>query len=588
MRRESRDIAGTQAKACETQDQDIRRQTLQSPHRMCDLQVSSNLEACSCSDLGDLLICLLTPASLRIRHIKCDEEKPNCRKCRSTGRRCDGYVPVGAISLTVDVRGDHEERRGYHFFRLKSIGEIIGQQDADFWKRLFLQASHSQPAVKHALIAIASVHESLELAENDAARYYDAAARKRRAFSLIHYNKAIQLLVRDNQDSSDRLRTILIMCILFIVFEGFQSGYIACALHLQSGLALLHQWISSRRLARKPGNELDSTEDLINKRIAPAFNRFIVQASTFADSRIHAGQYNTYTVQPTAPAVQPRFGSFAEAREALDEFMRWMFYSVNNPKPSSVPVIRGALERTLEDWRRAFSHFWPRTDKTFDPQDLRAARLMQIYYHVSFIIIDAYLSDDEIVFDKHVKHFGAIVETSREILSTDAGADGEYKLSFSFDFGVTPPLYFTASHCRDPLIRRRALALMRLSYRKQGCWNSEHSAKCAEEIIKIEEGGLVLGMSCKDVPEENRIRKVYADVQQEKGFIKLMYVHAPYDLKAPLRTVYIPLGAGADRYGVAEQLASGTMVDQHSRLKPDERTSIAAFVSKTYFPQQTI
>lgn len=32
----------------------------------------------------------------RIRKIKCDEEKPNCRRCFSTGRQCDGYSSSGS------------------------------------------------------------------------------------------------------------------------------------------------------------------------------------------------------------------------------------------------------------------------------------------------------------------------------------------------------------------------------------------------------------------------------------------------------------------------------------------------------------
>jgi hypothetical protein len=197
------------------------------------------------------------------------------------------------------------------------------------------------------------------------------------------------------------------------------------------------------------------------------------------------------------------------------------------------------------------------------------------------------LADNETVFDNHTQEFKAIVGMSQELLSMDAAVDSmdaavdeQHILSFSFDFGVTPPLYFTATHCRDPLIRRRALALLRRAHRKQGSWNSEDSAKCAEQIIKIEELGLGLVQSCKNVLEEHRIRKVYADVNHEKGCTEMGYVRAPYDLKSPLKTVYIPLRTEAKHCSVAEHLASGT--------KPDERTSMPDFVSKTYFPQEPI
>jgi hypothetical protein len=59
-----------------------------------------------------------------------------------------------------------------------------------------------------------------------------------------------------------------------------------------------------------------------------------------------------YSATPFSLVMPPHFSSFAEARQALDEFMRWMFYSVNNPDQSFVPRIRAMLEQTLEDWLR--------------------------------------------------------------------------------------------------------------------------------------------------------------------------------------------------------------------------------------------
>jgi hypothetical protein len=152
------------------------------------------------------------------------------------------------------------------------------------------------------------------------------------------------------------------MYILFIVFEEFQSGYFACALHLRNGLALLQQWNKSKTIPGKSGNKLNYTEDLINQ-VTPVLNRLMVQASTFAHSRIHVGQYITYTVIPAVPLAPPLFRSLAEARVMLDEFMRWMFYLVNNPEPS------------LKDWLRSFSHLLPCAEAKLEAQDLQAVPL---------------------------------------------------------------------------------------------------------------------------------------------------------------------------------------------------------------------
>ncbi|KAJ5970804.1 uncharacterized protein N7479_000722 [Penicillium vulpinum] len=43
----------------------------------------------------------------KIRRIKCDEEKPHCRRCVSTGRKCDGYPDP---PFTVEVFGSYHDK----------------------------------------------------------------------------------------------------------------------------------------------------------------------------------------------------------------------------------------------------------------------------------------------------------------------------------------------------------------------------------------------------------------------------------------------------------------------------------------------
>jgi hypothetical protein len=36
---------------------------------------------------------------IRIRRVKCDEGKPNCQRCISTGRKCDGYEHLHTLGV---------------------------------------------------------------------------------------------------------------------------------------------------------------------------------------------------------------------------------------------------------------------------------------------------------------------------------------------------------------------------------------------------------------------------------------------------------------------------------------------------------
>ena len=62
----------------------------------------------------------------------------------------------------------------------------------------------------------------------------------------------------------------------------------------------------------------------------------------------------------------------------------------------------------------------------------------------------------------------------------------------------------TAVRCRDPYLRRRAVAMMRAP-RREGSLDSLAAAKAAQSIIDIEEEGLVKVEKADDIPEAQRV-----------------------------------------------------------------------------------
>jgi hypothetical protein len=100
----------------------------------------------------------------RIRHIKCDEAKPSYSRCKSTGRHCDGYLPPNSwlVQINPDNFKDSKERRSFPFFLEQTGPELARFYDEYFWNIMMSQASQSQRAIKHCLIAISSFHEKLE------------------------------------------------------------------------------------------------------------------------------------------------------------------------------------------------------------------------------------------------------------------------------------------------------------------------------------------------------------------------------------------------------------------------------------------
>ena len=92
---------------------------------------------------------MLTQTRLRVRKVKCDEEKPRCRRCTSTGRKCDGYAPELPAGVLLPRPGyfqngpvDPKERRALQFFCEASGPFLSGPLDSYFWTHLVMQFSY--------------------------------------------------------------------------------------------------------------------------------------------------------------------------------------------------------------------------------------------------------------------------------------------------------------------------------------------------------------------------------------------------------------------------------------------------------------
>ncbi|KAL7629099.1 hypothetical protein AAE478_000617 [Parahypoxylon ruwenzoriense] len=182
-----------------------------------------------------------------IRRVKCDETKPACTRCTSTGRKCDGYggpapprrkkllasssipslpssfssppsstmppstnhplasSPFAGMGITApasiavdphlarrhelarhsfatacrgtsalrilrplaaDIEGTEQERIFFHRFRRAAedgLAMHASSLGSGFWRRLVPRVGHSDPAVRHALIALGAAYQSAQL-----------------------------------------------------------------------------------------------------------------------------------------------------------------------------------------------------------------------------------------------------------------------------------------------------------------------------------------------------------------------------------------------------------------------------------------
>lgn len=124
---------------------------------------------------------------------------------------------VAIPSLISGVKGNYEERRCFDFFLNRTASQLSGFWDSDFWDCLLIRATHHQPAIRHAVLALGSLHERFEAGDRSVlSPIWD---RGEGGFALKQYNQAIHQVVKPASEGQQSVDVCLIACLLFACFE---------------------------------------------------------------------------------------------------------------------------------------------------------------------------------------------------------------------------------------------------------------------------------------------------------------------------------------------------------------------------------
>ncbi|KAF4947154.1 hypothetical protein FGADI_10610 [Fusarium gaditjirri] len=180
----------------------------------------------------------------RIRRVKCDEEKPNCHRCTSTGRKCDGYdlstlATRGRVQLQPIISGGSDpESQAIYQFRTRIATLIASSFDADFWTYDVLHKSDTYTPVRHALAALASAYQKSIL--------LGIQSTSCDIFIFSQYQKAMRSLSICFQEaktlSTSAKLAALVANFLFTYLCSLQGLRQEALIHLRNGLALIHEW----------------------------------------------------------------------------------------------------------------------------------------------------------------------------------------------------------------------------------------------------------------------------------------------------------------------------------------------------------
>jgi hypothetical protein len=393
-----------------------------------------------------------------------------------------------------------DEVQYFEFFVQRLVPGFTRIADGCFWHQLLPQSSRSDPVIWNAVIAMACLIQHpqytnyLVLPGSEKPTITDGNHRR----ALRWYGKSINALQKRISNDTTSSQFALIACILYICIECLQDNIVEALTLYQRAVGMLglvrpdHVGSSTH-----PHNYIDDMIYSLLRHMAIS-QGFPVQW--------------TKITQESAEGFQ----SLSDAREELcaliGEALAFIHlansYKESQGKdwiaPSDMFLRRQHLESDFLKWHYALSNAPASTACVpFSDHDELRSVLLMAYGHY-FIWLSTCLSNFETAFDNHFPMFQSMTEhAGRAIANTNLG--------FMFETRVIPSMFFVATKCRHPSIRRQAITILRNGPEVENTWKAEPMANVAEKVIGIEESGSEVGLFNKNPdrselpPESDRV-----------------------------------------------------------------------------------
>lgn len=273
-----------------------------------------------------------------IRKVKCDEAKPSCQNCVSTGRSCDGYnsevekrgknkdnraaprllLPASSVSPSVAVARPlsilsfsalAEDRISFKFFTDHIVPGLRLISPSHEWITLSLQLSSTEPCIYLAIAASASVANA-RLSKCHHCFFTPPSPIKEKK-NLRQYCKAtaaLQTYIKLVTSGKGSLEPILLCCLLLVAYEIYQD---------ECGLAVQHLKFGRRAIRGAEAGHWHFSSKQAAKDVTAAFDWYGAQVCEFHEGGIiqKEGRQNHVAQFLADPSM---FVSIESAKQALD------------------------------------------------------------------------------------------------------------------------------------------------------------------------------------------------------------------------------------------------------------------------------
>jgi Fungal specific transcription factor domain len=504
--------------------------------------------------------------------VKCDEAKPECNRCTSTGRTCEGYqqpkkergtnpapllprnpcdddeakeetltassgsvwtqsrsntppdtsnttVPPLSGSLGFFITSDPKEMHFLEMFIHEKLPKIwhveLAQPEA--WLKLMAQLIWDEPVVRHSAIALCAAHERQRLImkkeRKDPSKY-----------AIEYYNRAIVHLLNDKPDTEAQATrsaiALLACCLLFVTMEMFLGRDGEVRTHLRSGVRIMKQ----TKFA-----EFASEEEQLLAANFEALDAHALMYPGTGRSKYDNGMEPKAT-ELSRFALAPCFDDFSHAirtyYQLCAQIQRYQGQVQTTDQPNSAPLLltQSHLIQCLEGWLVAYDAL--KGAASHDRSSTLTGQLLEIAIATQLLCVRGSTDPTHMIYDDMVDDVKALLPQLRAAITLRPASESRFSVDTLSNELMC--MWYLYRLCRDPGVRNELKGLLWKAVARRGAWCGMATIMTLERVRALEEeGALPEGAdeltAASQIPSANRLAYVAIENNARKNHCKLVY-----------------------------------------------------------------
>lgn len=430
----------------------------------------------------------------------------------------------------------------FDFFRFRVTALSHGlrersQRSRGFWNCTLLQAAHLEPAVWHAVAALGAMYRKWEVVSNpqtppllttaletasmhiedlgadanvahgpdvdsDAGMSANVQSLRLADQASACYTKALSLAMA----VKDPL-VLIVLSIGLAATSNLTGKWVESSVHIQAGQKMMGQITSELGGRSLSEAEANAAENLTRLGLEwMSFNEDRARYPYAEDDVVGVQDPSSYSLEAMK---WNRASGLHRANLMLTRIVRRILAEaglvdirmnqINASMPPNGPDIsvtavtetEKAIVHDLERWERETAQFLSATDPGALGTTLDLLSLKLLHTTARMLVAAGVMrpSHNELHWDACLSHFERLIALTVLILRMETQVNPLLPAVTSLDEpSVNMALWLVCFRCRHPVLRRRALGLLRGARRLEGVWMSTSASAAAEKIIEAEEG----------------------------------------------------------------------------------------------------